>query len=175
MIVTSTGTYEEHLADVEIVIKRLHKAGLKCKIDKCMFAKPEIEYLGYIITKEGVKPNPNKVQAIIDLQRPSSKTEVRHFLGMVQYYRDVVAAASSTIGMLRLLSYPIYFMNIIRKLLYRYRSIFYEWLNRLTVLYPAYTVYHLARVSYASILHQSTSCETNVHVHQDMRFTITFS
>lgn len=89
LLVTSTGTYEEHLADVEIVIKRLHKAGLKCKIDKCMFAQPEIEYLGYIITKEGVKPNPNKVQAIIDLQRPSTKTEVRHFLGMVQYYRDL--------------------------------------------------------------------------------------
>ena len=67
----------------------LAKAGLKCKIDKCLFCQPEIEYLGYIITKEGIKPQPKKVQAILDMQCPSTKTEVRHFLGMVQYYRDL--------------------------------------------------------------------------------------
>ena len=48
-------------------MERLAKAGLKCKIDKCLFCEPEIEYLGYIITKEGVKPQPKKVQAIIDM------------------------------------------------------------------------------------------------------------
>ena len=89
LLTTATGMYEEHLAEVKVIIKCLHNAGLNCKIDKRTFAKPEIEYLGYIITKEGVKPNPNKIQAIIDLQRPSTKTEVRHFLGMVQYYHDL--------------------------------------------------------------------------------------
>ena len=68
---------------------RLAKAGLKCKIDKCLFCEPEIEYLGYIITKEGIRPQPKKVQAIIDMQRPTTKTEVRHFLGMINYYPDL--------------------------------------------------------------------------------------
>ena len=89
LLVVSRGTYEEHLQELEIVLKRLAKAGLKCKIDKCLFCQPEIDYLGYIITKEGIKPQPKKVQAIIDMQRPTTKTEVRHFLGMVQYYRDL--------------------------------------------------------------------------------------
>ena len=89
LLVVSRGTFEEHLQELEIVMERLAKAGLKCKIDKCLFCQPEIEYLGYIITKEGVKPQPKKVQAILDMKRPTTKTEVRHFLGMVQYYRDL--------------------------------------------------------------------------------------
>ena len=89
LLVISRGTFEEHLADLDEVMKRLSDAGLKCKIDKCYFAQPEMEYLGYIITKDGVKPNPKKVQAILDMQSPTNKTEVRHFVGMVQYYRDL--------------------------------------------------------------------------------------
>ena len=56
LLVVTRGTYEEHLEELEIVMKRLAKAGLKCKIDKCLFGQPEIDYLGYVITKEGVKP-----------------------------------------------------------------------------------------------------------------------
>ena len=67
-------------------MEKLAQVGLKCKIDKCLFCHPEIEYLGYIITREGIKSQPKKVQAILDMQRPTTKTEVRHFLGMVQYY-----------------------------------------------------------------------------------------
>ena len=89
LLVVTRGTYKEHLQELEIVMERLAQAGLKCKIDKCLFCQPEIEYLGYIITREGVKPQPKKVQAIIDMQRPTTKMEVRHFLGMVQYYRDL--------------------------------------------------------------------------------------
>jgi hypothetical protein len=89
LLVVTKGSYEEHLAELDEVFTRLSKAGLKCKIDKCYFCQPEIEYLGYIITKEGVKPQPKKVQAILDVQRPTNKTEVRHFLGMVQFYRDL--------------------------------------------------------------------------------------
>ena len=89
LLIITHVTYQEHLKEVEIVCKRLQNAGLKCKLDKCMFAQPEIEYLGYIITRDGIKPNPNKVQAILDIKRPTTKTEVRHFVGMVQYYRDL--------------------------------------------------------------------------------------
>ena len=89
LLVVSHGTYEEHIAELDVVLTRLSNAGLKCKIDKCFFAEPEIEYLGYIITKDGIKPNPKKVQGILDMRRPTNKTEVRHFVGMVQYYRDL--------------------------------------------------------------------------------------
>jgi hypothetical protein len=49
----------------------------------------EIEYLGYILTREGIKPQPEKVTAIQALQEPTSVKELHRFLGMVQYYCDL--------------------------------------------------------------------------------------
>ena len=57
--------------------------------EKCRFGLNEIDYLGYIVTPTGVKPNPKKIQAIKDLERPTNVTEVRRLIGMVQYYRDL--------------------------------------------------------------------------------------
>ena len=89
LLVVSHGTYKEHIAEVDVVLNRLSNAGLKCKIDKCFFAEPEMEYLSYIITKDEIKLNPKKVQGILDMRRPTNKTEVRHIIGMVQYYRNL--------------------------------------------------------------------------------------
>ena len=90
LVVTHGDLFQDcHCDQLDVVMTRLEEAGLKCKIDKCFFAQPEMEYLGYIITKNGVKTNPKKVQAIFNMQRPTTKTEVRHFIGMVQYYRDL--------------------------------------------------------------------------------------
>ena len=75
LLIVTSGSFEEHMVKVDEVMKRLHDAGLKCKIDKCKFAVPEVEYLGYIITREGVKPDPKKIKAIIDLERPRDKNK----------------------------------------------------------------------------------------------------
>ena len=75
LLIVTSGTFEEHLLEVEKVMQRLEKVGLKCKIDKCKFAVPEVEYLGYIITREGVKPDPKKIRAILDLERPQDKNK----------------------------------------------------------------------------------------------------
>ena len=69
LLVVSHGTYEEHIAELDVVLNCLSNAGLKYKIDKCFFAEPEMEYLGYIITKDGIKPNPKKDQGILDMKR----------------------------------------------------------------------------------------------------------
>jgi len=57
--------------------------------EKCRFGLNEIDYLGYIVTPTGVKPNPKKITAIKNIQRPTTVTEVRRLIGMVQYYRDL--------------------------------------------------------------------------------------
>ena len=49
----------------------------------------EIPYLGYVITREGIKPNPKIVQGVMDIGRPSNTTEFRSLIDMVQYYRDM--------------------------------------------------------------------------------------
>ncbi len=61
---------------------------LKVNAEKLTFCTLEIEYLGYILTRYGIKPQSNKVQAILAIQLPTNVKEVRHFLGMMQDYRD---------------------------------------------------------------------------------------
>ena len=70
------------MANVEEVIKQLQSAGLKCNIDKCKFVVPKVEYSEYIITQEGIKPDPKKTEAVINIERPKDQKMVGHFLGM---------------------------------------------------------------------------------------------
>ena len=74
---------------LEQVLIRLRDAGLRVNIDKCLFASDEIEYLGYILTRTGIKPQAKKVSAILALLPPKNVKQLRRFLGMVQYYRDL--------------------------------------------------------------------------------------
>ena len=64
-------------------------AGLHVNATKSTFAANEIEYLGYIPMQEGIKPQPEKVSAILAIQPPTNVKGLRKFLGMVQYYRDL--------------------------------------------------------------------------------------
>jgi hypothetical protein len=57
-------------------------------MEKLTFYALKIEYLGYILTRDGIKPQSNKMQAILTIQPPTNVKELRHFLGMVQYYHD---------------------------------------------------------------------------------------
>ena len=57
--------------------------------ERCRFGLNKIDYLGYIVTTTGVQPNPKKIKAIQALERPTTVTEVRRLIGMVQYYQDL--------------------------------------------------------------------------------------
>jgi hypothetical protein len=89
ILVINKGTFDDHLEQLDICFNRIQKAGLKVKADKCSFGPSEISYLGYIISREGIKPDPKKIQGIMDMQRPRTTTEARALVGMVQYYRDM--------------------------------------------------------------------------------------
>jgi hypothetical protein len=82
------------------VLRRLRDAGLKVNMEKSTFCALEIEYLEYILTKDGIKPQSNKVQAILVIQPPKNVKELRHFLGMVQYYHDLWARWSKMLASL---------------------------------------------------------------------------
>jgi hypothetical protein len=62
------------------------------------FCALEIECLGYILTRDGIKPHSNKVQAILAIQLPTTVKQIRHFPGMVQYYCDLWARRSETLA-----------------------------------------------------------------------------
>ena len=67
----------------------MQEAGLHVNAAKSFFAEAEIEYLGYVLTQEGIKPQPEKVSAILAILPPTTVKELRNVLGMVQYYRDL--------------------------------------------------------------------------------------
>ncbi len=71
---------------------------LKVNAAKSLFCTHEIDYLGYILTREGIKPQPKKVQANLVLNLPNNVKELRHFLGMVQYYQDMWAKRSEMLA-----------------------------------------------------------------------------
>ena len=89
LIIITKGTFDDHLSKLQVVLRRMINVGICINATKSSFALHEIEYLGYILTRDGIKPQPEKVQAILALKEPTLVKELRKFLGMVQYYRDV--------------------------------------------------------------------------------------
>ncbi len=85
------------------MLTRLRDAGLKVNAAKSLFCTHEKEYLGYILTREGIKPQPKKVQAILMLNMPNNVKELRHFLLMVQYYQDIVKRPQKEIQLINVL------------------------------------------------------------------------
>ncbi|KAL7292583.1 hypothetical protein TKK_0013716 [Trichogramma kaykai] len=75
---------------------RLKTAGLTVRPDKCFFLRKEVGYLGHIISKDGVKPDPSKVIAVRDFPRPKSKKNIKQFLGLAGYYRRFIPNFAKT-------------------------------------------------------------------------------
>ena len=84
-------TFESHLKDVETVLDRLIDANLQLKPSKCHFFQRELVYLGHLVSADGIRPDPKKIQAILDMPIPSDVTGVRSFIGMCGFYRGYVS------------------------------------------------------------------------------------
>ena len=98
LLVISKGNWEDHLDKLETVLERLKQAGLKVNAKKSFFGRGELEYLGYWITCKGVMPVPKKIEAIKNIATPKSIRDVRKFVGMVNYYRDMWIRQSDTLA-----------------------------------------------------------------------------
>ena len=80
-------TLEECAQNLDKVLKRLEEHKLTVKLEKCSFFKSSCKYLGHVISKDGIKPDPEKVAAVKDFPRPTDLHGVRSFLGLASYYR----------------------------------------------------------------------------------------
>ena len=94
-IFISSKTYEEHITHVRIVFQRLKDYGLRINAEKCEFAVNEIKFLGHIVTPEGIKPNPEKVEAILSYKEPIVAQDLKRFNMMINFYRDFLPSAAS--------------------------------------------------------------------------------
>ena len=82
-------SFEDHLEHLEAVFTRLNEAGLKINASKSHFCVPEVQYLGYVINSKGIQLSMKKVKAILNIATPKNRRQLRGFIGMVNYYRDM--------------------------------------------------------------------------------------
>lgn len=93
-IIVVSDTFEEHLIRLREVAARLKTANLSINVQKSKFCVTEVPYLGYILSQDGLRPNPERVEAIVNFERPSSLKALRRFLGMCNYYRKFIPGYS---------------------------------------------------------------------------------
>ncbi|XP_077947560.1 uncharacterized protein LOC144388873 isoform X1 [Gasterosteus aculeatus] len=89
-VIVFSSTVDEHLKRLDAVLSRLQQEKLKVKFEKCCFFRTEVNYLGHVITEDGVATDPGKLSAVANWPRPTNATELRSFLGFCSYYRRFV-------------------------------------------------------------------------------------
>ena len=80
-------TEEEHLKHLELVFEKFKVAGIKLKMSECKFFKNKIEYLGHLVSGQGMSPMKQKIKTIADLDPKANITEALHMIGLIGCYR----------------------------------------------------------------------------------------
>ena len=93
-IIIYSKTFEQHLQDIEEVFGKLKKAMLKLKLEKCDFIKNEVKFLGYVVGKDGIKADEDKIKKVKEYPRPTTIGELKGFLGLASFYRKFIEGFS---------------------------------------------------------------------------------
>jgi transposase InsO family protein len=93
-ILIYSDTLEQHIDHVRKVMKALQARDLPLKLSKCEFHKQRVAFLGYIISKQGLEPDPKKIEAIAEWPEPRNVKDVQSFLGLANYYRRFIKGFS---------------------------------------------------------------------------------
>ena len=94
-ILVTGSTPQEHLQNLAVVLERLSQHGIRLKEKKCSFMQDSVDYLGHHIDAQGIRTSPSKMEAITKAPAPNNVTQLRSFLGMVNYYGKFLHNLSS--------------------------------------------------------------------------------
>lgn len=89
-ILIYSNSEEEHVDHLRIALETLRKEKLYAKFSKCEFWMKKVQFLGHIVSSEGIRVDPAKIEAVMNWERPRTPTEVRSFMGLAGYYRRFV-------------------------------------------------------------------------------------
>ena len=78
------------------MLETLRKEQLYAKLSKCEFWKNEVSFLGHIVSKEGIRVDPKKIEVVVEWKPPRNVTEVHSFMGLAGYYKRFVKEFSMT-------------------------------------------------------------------------------
>ena len=88
---------EQHKRDLEKVLRILQRFGLRITLEKCVFNKTEIEFLGNLVTPEGIRPPEKKMDEISEIPLPTDSDGLRRFLGMIGFYRRMIPSYANIV------------------------------------------------------------------------------
>lgn len=97
-ILVTGNTKEQHLDRLHQVFRRLENAGLVLQKEKCSLFQDSVTYLGFTIDRFGVHKSPEKVSGILNAKKPTNISELKSFLGMINYYRNFIRNASAILS-----------------------------------------------------------------------------
>ena len=97
-ILIADSTETEHLETLEKVMTKLGESGIKLKRKKCKFMLPSVEHLGYHISGDGIRPTNEKHRAIVDAPAPQDISQLKSFLGLVNYYAKFLSCIADTLA-----------------------------------------------------------------------------
>lgn len=89
-IIISTPTFESHIKVLNQVFERLKKANLTINLEKCNFCRSSLNYLGFVVDKQGLHTSDEKVSAVNNFPIPRNTTEIKRLLGLVGWYRRFI-------------------------------------------------------------------------------------
>ena len=89
-VVIATPTLEDHIERLDEVFTCMKHAGLKCKPSKCEILRDSIKYLGRLVDKHGVRPDPEAVEAVLTWKAPKTDTQLMSFLWFANFYREFI-------------------------------------------------------------------------------------
>ena len=128
---------ENHDTHLWVMLETLRKKQLYVKLSKCEFWLNEVSFLGHLISEEGIRVDPRKIEVIIEWKPPRNVMEVRSFLGLVGYYRRFIKWFSMTaVLMTRLLQ----------------KNVKFEWIEKCQVSFDKFKAF----LTEAPVLTQST-------------------
>ena len=90
VIIYSNGSFEQHLDHLRQVFETLRRASLKLKVKKCFFCFPNIHFLGHVVGRNGIRPDPEKIEKVKNFPIPTNLTQLRAALGLFLYYRKFI-------------------------------------------------------------------------------------
>ena len=85
---------QEHEQHLRIVLETLREKNLYAKLSKCDFWLKEVSFIGHIVSVEGIRVDPTKIEAVVNWKPPRNVTGVRSFLGLAGYYRRLMRGFS---------------------------------------------------------------------------------
>lgn len=95
-ILVSGTSAQDHLSNLRGLLQRLNNNGLRCRLEKCHFAQPYVEYLGHLLSSEGIAKG-SKIDAVMKMPPPTNVSSLKSFLGSVQFYSKFLPNLSTVL------------------------------------------------------------------------------